>query len=447
MRPALLDPLFAPVATLPGIGPKNAKLFDRLLGRDGRGALIVDVLFHLPYAGLDRRSRPKIRDASWGQIATIEVKVAEHRPPPSPRSKAPFKVLVEDETGDVELVFFLANTDWIKKALPVGATRWVSGKLELWDGHLQMVHPDRVMDAEALAKLPPVEPVYGLTEGLYPRIAARAAQGAMQRLPALPEWIEPATLRRLDAPSFAEALAAMHSPQRPADIDPAGPAATRLGFDELLANQVALLLVRARMRALKGRSSASEGAISRKIEAALPFRLTGAQAKALAEIRADIASDKRMLRLLQGDVGSGKTIVALLAMAYVVEAGRQAALMAPTEILARQHFERMQPLAAGAGLRIALITGRDKQSERNRALAALAAGEIDVAVGTHALFQESVAFRDLGLAVVDEQHRFGVHQRLALAGKGEAADLLVMTATPIPRTLVLTFFGDMDVSA
>ncbi|HLJ72097.1 MAG TPA: ATP-dependent DNA helicase RecG, partial [Roseiarcus sp.] len=447
MRPALLDPLFAPVATLPGIGPKNAKLFDRLLGRDGRGALLVDVLFHLPYAGLDRRSRPKIRDAVWGQIATIEVKVAEHRPPPSPRSKAPFKVLVEDETGDVELVFFLANTDWIKKSLPVGATRWVSGKLEIWDGHLQMVHPDRVMDAEALAKLPPVEPVYGLTEGLYPRVVARAAQGAMQRLPAMPEWIDAATLRRLGAPSFREALAAMHSPQQPADIDPAGPAATRLGFDELFANQVALLLVRARMRALKGRSSASEGAIARKIEAALPFRLTGAQAKALAEIRADIASDKRMLRLLQGDVGSGKTVVALLAMAGIVEAGRQAALMAPTEILARQHFERMQPLAAGAGLRIALITGRDKAAERNRALAALAAGEIDIAVGTHALFQESVAFRDLGLAVVDEQHRFGVHQRLALAGKGEDADLLVMTATPIPRTLVLTYFGDMDVSA
>jgi ATP-dependent DNA helicase RecG len=418
MRPPLLDPLFAPVATLPGLGPKNAKLFDRLLGRDGRGALALDVLFHLPYASLDRRARPKIRDAARDQIATLEVRVAEYRPPPSPRSKAPFKVLVEDDTGDVELVFFLANVDWIKKALPLGQTRWVSGKLELWDGHLQMVHPDRVMDAEALAKLPPVEPVYGLTEGLYPRVLARAAQGALQRLPRLPEWIGAATLHRLNAPGFAEALTALHSPQTPADIDPAGPAATRLGFDELLANQLALLLVRARMRALKGRSSVSEGRLAGKIEAALPFRLTGSQVKAIAEIRADVASDKKMLRLLQGDVGSGKTIVALLAMAGVVEAGRQAALMAPTEILARQHFERMRPLAEAADLRIALITGRDKASERNRALAALAAGEIDIAVGTHALFQESVAFRDLGLAVVDEQHRFGVHQRLALAGKG-----------------------------
>jgi ATP-dependent DNA helicase RecG len=447
MRPALLDPLFAPAGILPGVGPKNAKLLDRLLARDGRGALVLDVLFHLPYATLDRRARPKIRDAARDTIVTIEVRVAEHRPPSSPRSKAPYKVLVEDDTGDVELVFFLANLDWIKKSLPLGQTRWVSGRLELWDGHLQMVHPDRIMDAEALANMAPVEPVYGLTEGLFPRAMARAAQGALARLPAAPEWLDPATIRRLKAPSFAGALAAMHAPQTPADIDPAGPAATRLGYDELLANQLALLMVRARMRALKGRPSASDGRIAQKITDALPFRLTGSQVKALAEINADIASDKRMLRLLQGDVGSGKTIVALLAMAGVVEAGRQAALMAPTELLVRQHFERIKPLAEAAGLRIALITGRDKQSERSRALSLLAAGEIDIVLGTHALFQEAIAFRDLGLAVVDEQHRFGVHQRLALAGKGEAADLLVMTATPIPRTLVLTFFGDMDVSS
>ena len=446
MRPALLDPLFAPAGSLPGVGPKNAKLFDKLLDRP-RGARVVDVLFHLPYAALDRRARPKIRDAERDAIATLEVRVVEHRPPPSPRSKAPYKVLVEDETGDVELVFFLANVEWIKKRLPVGATRWVSGKLEMWDGRLQMVHPDRVMDAEALARMPAVEPVYGLTEGLYPRVIAKAAQGALARLPRLPEWIDEATLRRLKAPSFADALAAMHAPSAPGDIDPIGPAATRLAYDELLANQLALLLVRARMRGAVGRAHVSAGRLAGKIIAALPFELTGSQAKAIAEIRADLGEPKRMIRLLQGDVGSGKTIVALLAMADVVEAGRQAALMAPTEILARQHFDRMRPFAEAAGLRLALMTGRDKAPERRQGLAALAAGEIDIVVGTHALFQENVAFRDLGFAVVDEQHRFGVHQRLALAGKGEAVDLLVMTATPIPRTLVLAYFGDMDVSA
>ena len=230
MRPALLDPLFAPAETLPGVGPKNAKLIDKLTDRP-QGARVVDLLFHLPYAVIDRRARPKIAEAERDAIATIEARVVEHRPPPSPRSKAPYKVLVEDDTGDVELVFFLANSEWIKKRLPVGATRWISGKLELWDGRLQMVHPDRVMDSEELAKMPAVEPVYSLTEGLYPRTIAKAAQGALARLPHLPEWIDETDLRRLNAPGFAEALRTLHAPSTPADVDPAGPAATRLAYD------------------------------------------------------------------------------------------------------------------------------------------------------------------------------------------------------------------------
>jgi ATP-dependent DNA helicase RecG len=446
MRPSLLDPLFAPAGALPGVGPKNAKLFDRLLDKP-QGARVVDVLFHLPQATVDRRARPKIRDAVPDTIVTIEAKVTEHRGPLNARSRAPFKVLVEDDTGDVELVFFLANHDWVRSRLPIGATRWISGKLELWDGRRQIVHPDRVMNAEEFDRLPSVEPVYGLTEGLYMRTVARAADGALKRLPQLMEWIGEETLSRLKLPSFADALGAMHRPKQPEDVDPAGPAATRLAYDELLANQLALLLMRARMRAIPGRAHLAQGALGRRIEAALPFSLTQAQLKAIDDIRADLRAEKRMLRLLQGDVGSGKTVVALLAMADVVEAGRQAAMMAPTEILARQHYERMAPLAEGVALRVALMTGRDKASERRASLAALAEGAIDIAVGTHALFQESVVFADLGLAVVDEQHRFGVRQRLALASKGAAVDLLVMTATPIPRSLVLAYFGDMDVSA
>ena len=446
MRPSLLDPLFAPAGSLPGIGPKNARLFDRLLGKSD-GARVLDVLFHLPYATLDRRARPKIRDAVPDTIVTIEATVTEHHEPPNARSRAPFKVLVEDGTGDVELVFFLANHAWVRSRLPVGATRWISGKLELWDGRRQIVHPDRVMDKDEFARLPAVEPVYGLTEGLFQRTVARAAESALKRLPRLPEWLSDATLGRLKLPGFAKALAAMHRPAAPADIDPAGPAATRLAYDELLANQLALLLMRSRMRSLTGRAHLASGALGRRLEAALPFSLTKAQLRAVEDIRADLRAEKRMIRLLQGDVGSGKTVVALLAMAEVVEAGRQAAMMAPTEVLARQHYERIAPLAEKAGLRIALMTGRDKASERRETLAALSQRDIDIAVGTHALFQESVVFADLGLAVVDEQHRFGVRQRLALAGKGQGVDLLVMTATPIPRSLVLSYFGDMDVSA
>ena len=442
MRPALLDSLFAPLATLPGVGPKNAKLFDRLLGR-ADGARVLDLLFHLPFNVLDRRARPKIRDAIPDAIATLRVRIAEHRAPPAGR-KGPFRVLVEDDTGDIELVFFLNNFEWVKQKLPVGAQRWVSGRLELWEGHLQMVHPDKVMDDSEFERMPAIEPVYGLTEGLYSRTVQKAASSALAKLPALPEWLDAERLRAFDGLAFADALKRAHAPQDPGDVAPTSAAWRRLAFDELLAGQLALLMVRARMRVLAGRPQVSEGRLAARVLDALPFGLTGAQARAAAEIRADLAAPKRMIRLLQGDVGSGKTAVALLAMCDAVEAGRQAALMAPTEILARQHFERLSALAAS--LRLELFTGRDTPAQRRDKLARLAGGEIDIAVGTHALFQESVAFRDLGLAVVDEQHRFGVHQRLALSAKGEAADLLVMTATPIPRSLVLTYFGDMDVS-
>ena len=450
MRPHLLNPLFASASALPGIGPKTGKLLDRLLGPAGGEARVVDVLFHLPVSAIDRRKQPPIAQAPYDQVVTIKARVTDHRAPP-PRSKAPFKVLIEDDTGDVLLVFFLSNHAWIEKSLPLGAERWVSGKLELWDGHRQMVHPDKVMDATAFAAMPLTEPVYGLTEGLYPRVLAKAVDAALTRVPFLPEWwsggAHPPPRSGGGYPTFGEALASIHRPADPLALAPDAPARLRLAADELLAHQVALALMRKRLRVRAGRSHAAGRAKAEAIEAALPFALTGAQQAALAEIRADLAAPARMLRLLQGDVGSGKTLVALLAMADVVEGGRQAVMMAPTEILARQHFAGLAPRALAAGIRTALITGRDTPAERRRTLEGLASGAIDMAIGTHALIQDSVAFRDLGLAVVDEQHRFGVQQRLALSAKGEAVDILVMTATPIPRTLVLSYFGDMDVSS
>jgi ATP-dependent DNA helicase RecG len=443
MRPSLLNPLFAAAASLPGIGPKTGAHLDRLLATSSAEARAIDLIFHVPQTTIDRRTRPKIAEAPLDQIVTIEARVAEHRPP-GPRSKAPYKVLVEDETGDVLLVFFLANHQWIERSLPVGERRWISGKLELWEGYRQMVHPDHVVDAEGFARMPLVEPVYGLTEGLYPRVLVKAIDAALRRLPNLPEWHAQKVAKLPHLPGFAAALDALHHPKDPAATDLLTPARIRLAYDELLAHQLALFLVRAHMRSVSGRNNCGDGDIARDILQALPFALTEGQAQAVAEIRADLEEPKRMLRLLQGDVGAGKTIVALIAIAHAVEAGRQAALMAPTEILARQHFEAIAKHARG--LKLALMTGRDKTAERNRTLAALASGEIDLVIGTHALFQENVQFRDLGLAVVDEQHKFGVYQRLALGRKGEGVDVLVMTATPIPRTLVLTYFGDMDVS-
>jgi ATP-dependent DNA helicase RecG len=448
MRPSILDPLFASVSVLPGVGPKSALLFDRLLAPPGGGARVIDLLFHLPYDTIDRRTRPKIADAPFDTQVLLDVRVTEHHPPVGRYAKGPYRVLVEDETGDVQLVFFKTNVTWIEKSLPIGTQRFVSGRLELYDGHRQIVHPDRVLDAEGVQNLAPIEAVYGATEGLLPRAIARALEGALTRAPrSLPEWLDPSFLAAQNFPAFIEALAAMHRPAEPEAIAPESLPHTRLAYDELLSHQLALRMVRARMRILAGRGSAATGSLIDKILGAVPFSQTGSQREALAEIRADLTADKRMLRLLQGDVGSGKTLVALLAMAHVVEAGRQAAMMAPTEILARQHFSRIAPLAEAAGLRMALLTGRDKPSERARTLDGLASGAVDIVIGTHALVEEGVAFRDLALAIVDEQHRFGVHQRLALGEKGAAADILVMTATPIPRTLVLTYFGDMDVSS
>src|SRR4051794_6411809 len=445
MRPALLNPLFAPVTSLPGVGPKQDKLLRYLLGRD-ESPRLVDLLLHLPSNAIDRRAQPKIRDAVPGTVVTLEVTVDRHRPTPARNSRAPHLVYASDETGDVVLTYFRAQPGYVEKLLRVGAKRFVSGTLQMFDGMPQIVHPDRVLDETAFAKLSGIDPVYPLTEGLALGSLRRAIAQALQKLPELPEWVSPEVLKRCDFPPVAEALNRVHLPVELTDILPDGRFWSRLAFDELLAGQLALALVRAQLRRPAGERNSGDGHLRKKIIDALPYSLTISQQQAVAAITQDLRQPVRMLRLLQGDVGSGKTVVALLAAAAVAEVGKQAALMAPTEILARQHIKTIAPLAERAGLRAAILTGREKGKERRDILARLEAGEIDLLVGTHALIQDDVSFRALALAVVDEQHRFGVRERLALTGKGDAVDVLVLSATPIPRTLVLTYFGDMDVS-
>ncbi len=446
MRPPVLNPLFAALSVLPGIGPKLEKVFARLIGREGEPPRIIDLLFHLPAGFVDRRNQPKLSAVEPDTVVTVAVTVDRHRPPPPKRPRSPYNIEASDDTNSLTITYFNARPDYLHKLLPVGELRYVSGTATVYDGHLQMVHPDRVVDAAGFAKLPLIDPVYPLTEGLRANQLHKAIELALDRVPELPEWQDNAWIERNGFPGFAAALRSVHRPATPADLEPQSPAWSRLAYDELLAGQLALALLRGHMRRRAGRGTAAEGRLRAKIIAALPYSLTPSQDRAVADIIADMAQPNRMLRLLHGDVGSGKTLVALLAAATVIEAGRQAAFMAPTEILARQHFSTIAPLAAAAGIRLAILTGRERGRERPEILAALAAGDIDLIVGTHALFQDDVIFRDLALAVVDEQHRFGVHQRLALARKGEAVDLLVLTATPIPRTLVLTYFGDMDVS-
>jgi ATP-dependent DNA helicase RecG len=439
LRPEILFPLFAPVTSLPGVGPRFGKLIEKLAGDK-----VVSLCWHLPSGLIDRRLAPKVAEAPSGVIVTLTLTVDAHVAPHNPRQ--PYKVRCRDETGFLHLVFFNARPDYLAKVLPVGETRVVSGRLDRFGAELQMTHPDYILAPEEAKELPRVEPVYPLTTGLTPKVLGKAVRAALTRLPELPEWIDAAYLKRQGWPGWKAALLAAHQPESERDLWADTPQRQRLAFDELLANQLALALVRLRQRRQPGRKITGDGRLQKKAVVALPFALTQSQARSIAEIQADMASGSRMLRLLQGDVGSGKTVVALLAMLTAAEAGAQAALLAPTEILARQHFATIEPLAAAAGVKVALLTGRDKASARAVVLEGLASGEITLAVGTHALFQEEVAFRDLALAVVDEQHRFGVHQRLTLAAKGKAADVLVMTATPIPRTLMMTAYGDLDVS-
>jgi len=443
MRPALLDRLFAPVTVLPGIGPQLGRLVER-----AAGPLVVDLLWHLPVGLVDRRASPKIgalhpRDWPAGSVITVNAKVERHQPGIGRR---PYRVFVSDATGALILIYFNVKGDYLQRLLPVGAERVISGQIDYYDGMPQIAHPDYVVSPEQTDSIRAIEPTYPLTAGLSSRIVARAVAAALERAPELPEWLDPALRARRHWPGWNEAIAAVHAPQDEPGLAPANPVRERLAYDEILASQLAVALVRARRRRRPGRVLAGTGALQARAAAGFGFLLTGSQRQALAEIAADLAAPARMMRLLQGDVGSGKTVVALLAMLIAVESGAQAALMAPTEVLARQHHQVLQRLAAPAGVEIGLLTGREKGRARDSMLASLASGLTPVVVGTHALVQPDVAFRDLALAVIDEQHRFGVEQRLALPAKGHDSDTLLMSATPIPRTLMMTAYGDLDVS-
>lgn len=451
MRPPLLNPLFAGAAGLKGIGAKLDRLLASFLrpahGAPGDTTRIVDLLFHLPSGIVDRRFRPKIGNLPPEGVVTVEATVMRHRPPPPGNRKVPYRVDVSDGTGPLTLVFFHAYADSIRRMLPEGETRFISGKIDWFNDEPQMAHPDHIVPAAAFDRMPLIEPVYPLTEGLSPKLLTKAIGQALERLPELPEWQDMPFLQRHGWPSFNQALRALHHPEAPTAIGLESPDRRRLAYDELLANQLALSLVRANMKRAQGRKLPGTGDLRARLVKSLPYSLTRAQAEAVEDILRDMASGDRMLRLLQGDVGSGKTVVALLALATAIESGAQGALMVPTEILARQHHATLSKLCDTAGITVTLLTGREKGKLRDDILARIAAGETQLVVGTHALFQEHVVFKDLGLVVIDEQHRFGVHQRLALQAKaGGATDLLVMTATPIPRTLALTVYGDMDVS-
>jgi ATP-dependent DNA helicase RecG len=439
-RPEILFPLFAELNTLTGVGDKSAKAFAGLKITKPR-----DLIFTLPYSVIDRRVVQSVQGLTAPQTLSVRVRVVKHVPARG-RGK-PYRIIVEDAQSTIELIFFHARGDYLERILPLGEERLISGKLEVFDHRAQMVHPEYILWPEAQDALPQFEPVYPLTAGVSGKLMGKAVRAAVDKLPDLHEWIEPSVLRDNGWPDFTTAVRQCHAPKGAAEVAAHSPARKRLAYDEFLAHQLTKAIARAQARVKTGRITAGTGDLQRKVLEQLPYAPTGAQRQAISEIGADLASSRRMNRLLQGDVGAGKTLVGFMALLQAVESGGQGVLMAPTEILARQHLEGLRPLADRAGVRVDMLTGRDKSAARRQKLDDLANGAIDILVGTHAVFQDAVAFKDLRLSIIDEQHRFGVQQRLALGAKGTKVDVLVMSATPIPRSLELAQYGDMDVSA
>ncbi len=439
-RPERLFPLFARLGSLPGIGERLEKLLNKKVG-----GYVIDLLRHLPVAIVDRTRRPPINEIIDGEVVTIEVTIIKHDRPPR-QSRRPWRVFAENDTGQVELVYFRSRGDYIEKLLPIGAKRIISGRAEWYQNKVQMNHPDHVIAPKDIDQLPLYEPVYSMTIGLTAKQINRAIIGAMKLVPEMPEWIPPHTLSLLRWKGWDASVRTAHTPKNAQDLLPEAPPRARLAYDELLANQLALALVRKSTSRDKGRIFAGNGALRRVLLDHLPFDLTAAQERVIKEILADQKEPHRMLRLLQGDVGAGKTLVALIAMLNVVEGGAQASIMAPTELLARQHHASINKMLEPLGIKSHLLVGKLKAAERRAAIEGLADGSISIIVGTHSLLSDDVQFHNLGLAVVDEQHRFGVRQRLILGEKSHDLDVLVMTATPIPRTLAMTAFGDLDVS-
>ena len=457
-RPPEIFQLFAATTSLSGVGAKLAAVLEKRVGSH-----VIDVLRHLPIGLTDRRQRPALSAVVDGSIATFEILVMKHDRP-AHGVRRPYRVFCQNETGELELVFFHAHSDYIAKQLPVGARRIVSGRVDLFQGRVQMAHPDHIVAPENSDSMPLLEPIYPLTAGLTPKILRRTLTDALTRLPDLPEWIPEAILSTQKWPGFADAMRAVHAPQSEADLLPTSPARARLAFDELLANQLALIMVRQQAGdSALGRSFTTSGKLVGALKDSLAFDMTAAQHRAISEITADQAAPKRMLRMLQGDVGSGKTLVALAAMLTAVESGAQAALLAPTEVLARQHHASLSALLQPLQIEVGLLLGQGRtsaqkpdasqqnqaeppptQRSRKATLAAMADGTLSLVVGTHALLSDTAVFKDLGVAVIDEQHRFGVRQRILLGEKGRNVDVMVMTATPIPRSLAMTAYGDLD---
>lgn len=442
MKPQKLLPLLKTISSVKGVGEKTRPAFEKLVG-----FRVKDLIYHFPMSVIDRRNMPAITDTQNGQVVTLIVTVDQHLGNAKPNDKSsPYRIRCYNETGFITLVYFNAFPRYLRGILPVGQTKVISGKIDKFNGEIQMMHPDYIENIDKIDNVTSVEPIYGLTNGISQKILTKIIKNALVETPDLPEWIDGNLMKLRGWSAWGDAIKAMHNPDNYDDLDYHNPNRQRLAYDELLANQLALAISRKFSGQKNGLPMQGNGVLRNKLLKKLPFELTSGQIEVIKEINADQESSNKMLRLLQGDVGSGKTIVALMAALNAVEAGKQVAIMAPTEILATQHYSSISDLLEGMNCKVSMLIGKTKTKERRQILADLGSGEIDILIGTHALFQDNVIFKDLGFVVIDEQHRFGVNQREALSRKGENSDVLLMSATPIPRTLTMTFYGDMESS-
>ena len=437
MRPECLNNLFCQVSQINGVGPKISKLIESLCGPH-----IVDVLFSLP-SGVNYRPLYKNQfEIRIGQLGTIPFLVEKHIKPP--KKSIPYKVQGSFNGVDFELVFFNYHAEYLSKKLCVGKTYYISGKIEKFVGKWGMLHPDYIVND--LKDIPEYEAIYPLTAGLSGKVLSKSISYALSRLPDLPEWQDLPFMKKQGFQDWKRSILKAHNPQNSQDLSFDSAVRKRLAYDELLANQLALFLARSHHKRQKGIYFEKIKNYEEQVFKNLPFELTGAQCRVIQEIRNDLYSEDKMIRLLQGDVGSGKTVVALASLLMAVDSGYQGVIMAPTDILAQQHFLSFEKMLKGLDVSIAVLTGREKGKKREAILDKLKSGEVNILIGTHAVFTADVEYKNLGLVVIDEQHKFGVQQRLALTKKQKGVNLLVMTATPIPRTLALTTYGDMDIS-
>ena len=439
MRPSYLNNLLSPINLVTGIGPKIEKLFNRIDIN-----LKVHFLWHLPHNIIKRQKHENIHNDQINTLVTLKIKVLKHVP--SRFKKQPYRVHCLCNETPIDIVFFYARHPVVKKNLPEEEIRYVSGKLEYFRNTYQITHPSHIIETKGINEIKNIEPIYSLTAGLSQKIISKYIEQIIKNIPDLNEWIDEIYLIKYRFLNWKNSIVRIHNPDKIEDINNQNIYRRRLAFDELLAHQLAIAIIRNYNQKKKGIVISSNNKLYEKFLKNLKFKLTTSQKKVVEEITIDLESENQMIRLLQGDVGSGKTVVALIAMLKTVESGYQSVLMVPTSILANQHFENFCDLLSDLNLNVEILTSKDKGKDRINKLKLIANGNINIIIGTHALIQEDVVFHKIGLAVIDEQHRFGVYQRMVFHYKGKRPSILVMSATPIPRTLALASYGDMDES-